>query len=106
MNRITRLIGRARRIRQGGKGPLVENADEARDIAREIAVALRGLKEEDRVLFYSNLADLGHALSGRLSALKDERSKTRGELVRLDRSLSATRAYAAPRGRSRRGAGG
>lgn len=106
MNRVTYLIARARRIRNGGAGPLIESAEAAREIAQEIAAALGALDESDRVLFYSNLADIGEALRGRMKRLKAEQAETGGELIRLGRGLSAARAYAAPRERGRRGGPG
>lgn len=98
MGRIHRLIARAGRLRGGGEAPVIGSVEEARAVAREIALALNALDGRERFLLQTGLADLELALRDEVAGLENRARETREEITRVNRGLNAARAYGRPTG--------
>jgi len=108
MDELEPYIARLGRRRRGGAAqPVVATPEEARALASRLAGEIAGLSDDQKLLLFSNLADLHEALKARIRHLDDEMSADRERLQAMGRNLRACGLYdaagrAAPPPRGRR----
>lgn len=91
---LEQVLERARRCRRHGfDRPLVDDAEGAAAVSREIAARLAALPATDRSLLISDVEVLQAVLAGRLSALRLAMGTGSAEVIALVQGMSARRAY-------------